>query len=355
MCRMTTRTGNLSVVLLRRIVLQQLRQRRSPRLVHSGADGGFDGFQIQAAGLAAALKDNAQQPVYFAGNFLADGLRRFFSWAVDSVCSIGRKRQIFRLMSTNSPVKVWNLRNSAISFSALRTAAREGRFCVTVLPSIFWVSCAWGPCPVSLGLAQQCRGFPQRREALAMEPGWKSPSSEIWRSTADLSSTKGESRSRMGPPRLRVSYSLRLKPQKKKTSDSSLPCRAHPGTHSCCRTAAFSSRQHRRQQPSEHLCGLRDAGNLHLYQQYLQHAGHGHQCSLVQSPGRGHGTGWRLHSGRHTRLHCRIPQRDLSRGQHRNDDAAIHPRQQRRISRFVAGGGLADSDLRGGDALHANH
>src|ERR1035437_9049338 len=31
----------------------------------------------------------------------------------------------------------------------------------------------------------------------------------------------------MGPPRLRVSYTLRLKPQKKKTSDSSLPCRAH--------------------------------------------------------------------------------------------------------------------------------
>src|ERR1035438_322481 len=227
MCRMTTRTGNLSVVLLRRIVLQQLRQRRSPRLVHSGADGGFDGFQIQAAGLAAALKDNAQQPGYFAGNFLADGLRRFFSWAVDSVCSIGRKRQIFRLMSTNSPVKVWNLRNSAISFSALRTAAREGRFCVTVLPSIFWVSCAWGPCPGSLGLAQWHSGFPQRREALAMEPGWKSPSSEIWRSTADLSSTKGESGSGMGPPRLTVSYTLRLKPQKKKTSDSSLPCRAH--------------------------------------------------------------------------------------------------------------------------------
>src|SRR5882724_6292159 len=100
MRRIAARTGNRSVVLIRRIVLQQLRQRSSPSLVHSGADGGFDGFQVQAAGLAAVLKDDAQQPVYFAGNFLEDGLRRFFSWAVDSVCSIGRKRQIFRLMST---------------------------------------------------------------------------------------------------------------------------------------------------------------------------------------------------------------------------------------------------------------
>src|SRR6266566_5078339 len=101
---MAAQTGNRTVVLIRRIVLQQLRQRRGPSLVHGGADGGFDGFQVKAAGLAAALKDNAQQPVYFAGDFLLNGLRRFFSWTVDSVCSMGRKRQIFRLMSTNSPV-----------------------------------------------------------------------------------------------------------------------------------------------------------------------------------------------------------------------------------------------------------
>jgi hypothetical protein len=101
MRRMAARTGDRSVVLLGRGVLQELRQRSSPRLVHRGADGGFDGFQVQAAGLAAVLKDDAQQPVYFASHFLAEGLRRFFSWAVDSVGSIGRKRQIFRLTSTN--------------------------------------------------------------------------------------------------------------------------------------------------------------------------------------------------------------------------------------------------------------
>src|SRR6266496_3287510 len=123
MRRMAARTRNRSVILIRRIVLQQLRQRRGPSLVHGGADGGFDGVQVKAAEFGAALKDNAQQPVYFAGNFLADGLCRFFSWSVDSICSMGRKRQIFRLTSTNSPVKFWNLRNSAISLSALRTAA----------------------------------------------------------------------------------------------------------------------------------------------------------------------------------------------------------------------------------------
>ncbi|MBK5293580.1 MAG: hypothetical protein JJE04_18125 [Acidobacteriia bacterium] len=52
------------------------------------------------------LKYNPQEPVYFTGNFLLDCLRGFFSWAVRSVCSTGRKRQIFRLTSTNSPVRI---------------------------------------------------------------------------------------------------------------------------------------------------------------------------------------------------------------------------------------------------------
>ena len=47
------------MVLLRRIVLQQLRQRGSSGLVHRGANGGFDRFQIQTATLAAVLKDDA--------------------------------------------------------------------------------------------------------------------------------------------------------------------------------------------------------------------------------------------------------------------------------------------------------
>src|ERR1017187_7687241 len=109
--------------------------------MHGGSHSGLDRFQIDPAIVVAALlKNNPKEPIYYAGDFFLDCRRRFFSWAVCSVCSTGRRRQIFRLTSTNSPVSVWNLRNSAISFSALRTASREGRFCVTVLPSTFWVS-----------------------------------------------------------------------------------------------------------------------------------------------------------------------------------------------------------------------
>ena len=91
-------------------------QRGSPGLMHGGSQSGLDRFQIELAIVAAVLKNNPQEPVYFADNFLLDCLRRFFSWAVCSVCSTGRKRQILRLTSTNSPVSVWNLRNAAISF-----------------------------------------------------------------------------------------------------------------------------------------------------------------------------------------------------------------------------------------------
>jgi hypothetical protein len=108
--------------------------------MHGRADRHLDGFQIEAAGLAAAAEQDAQELVYFARDFLADRFRRFFSWSVCCSSSADRKRQIFRLTSTNAPVSVWNLRNSAISLSALRTAAGEGRFWVTVLPSTFWVS-----------------------------------------------------------------------------------------------------------------------------------------------------------------------------------------------------------------------
>src|ERR1019366_7577280 len=128
MGRATARTGNRPVVLIRRIIAQQLRQRGSSGLVHGGSHSGLDRIQIVAAAGAVLLKNHPKEAVYFAGNFLLDRLRRFFSWAVCSVCSTGRKRQIFRLTSTNSPVRVWNLRNSAISLSALRTATREGRF-----------------------------------------------------------------------------------------------------------------------------------------------------------------------------------------------------------------------------------
>jgi hypothetical protein len=46
------------VVLIRRIVSQQLRQRGSASLVHGGSHSGLDGFQIEPAVVAALLKNN---------------------------------------------------------------------------------------------------------------------------------------------------------------------------------------------------------------------------------------------------------------------------------------------------------
>src|ERR1700687_387993 len=57
-----------------------------------------------------------------------------------------------------------------------------------------------GPCPGSLGLAQWQLGFPHLRVALDIEPGWKSPSSETWRSSADRSSVSAKSGSVMASP-----------------------------------------------------------------------------------------------------------------------------------------------------------
>jgi hypothetical protein len=47
--------------------------------MHGRADKGFDGFEVEATGLAAILKNRLQQPVYFTGDFLLDRFRRFFS------------------------------------------------------------------------------------------------------------------------------------------------------------------------------------------------------------------------------------------------------------------------------------
>ena len=57
----------------------------------------LDGFQIQAPRLAATIKDDAQQLIYFARDFLVDRFHRFFSWADGGVSSIGRKSQICSL------------------------------------------------------------------------------------------------------------------------------------------------------------------------------------------------------------------------------------------------------------------
>src|ERR1035438_384439 len=95
--------------------------------MHGGADGCLDTFQIELASGLAVAENDAQQLLYFAGDFLLDRLCRFFSWADCSACSTGRRRQIFRLTSTKPSVKPWNLRYSATSRSALRIAAGDDK------------------------------------------------------------------------------------------------------------------------------------------------------------------------------------------------------------------------------------
>ncbi len=94
---MAAHTGNRPVIRIRRLVSQQLRQRGSPGLMHSGSQSGLDCFQIESAVAAALLENNAQKTVYFAGDFLLDRFRRFFSWADDSGSSTGRNWQICSL------------------------------------------------------------------------------------------------------------------------------------------------------------------------------------------------------------------------------------------------------------------
>ena len=45
-------------------------------------------------------EDERQQMFYFAGDFLLDRFRRFFSWGVASSSVVGRKRQRVLLTST---------------------------------------------------------------------------------------------------------------------------------------------------------------------------------------------------------------------------------------------------------------
>jgi hypothetical protein len=77
--QVATRTGNVTVLFIRRLVLQQLRQGQSSGLMHGGTDNGFDRFQIEPPLVAAFLKNNAQKTVYFANDLALDLIRRFFS------------------------------------------------------------------------------------------------------------------------------------------------------------------------------------------------------------------------------------------------------------------------------------
>jgi hypothetical protein len=69
--------------------------------VHGSTSSRFDGFQIEAAGVAQFGEDHVQQLVYFAGDLLMNRFGRFFSCGV-RLSSTGRNRQIFSLTSMKS-------------------------------------------------------------------------------------------------------------------------------------------------------------------------------------------------------------------------------------------------------------
>ena len=95
---LSTGTGEVALFSAGRLVAQQLTQRRRSGLVHSRPHGHFDSFHIQMTAFASILKNNVEQRAYFAFDFLADCLRRFFSCGV-SVSSSGLARQILSLVS----------------------------------------------------------------------------------------------------------------------------------------------------------------------------------------------------------------------------------------------------------------
>lgn len=86
---------------IRFFVLQQLRQGGCPGMMHGGADCCLDTFQIESAVRFVIAENNAEQLLYFAGDFLPDDLRRFFSCADGAASATGRIAQICALTSTN--------------------------------------------------------------------------------------------------------------------------------------------------------------------------------------------------------------------------------------------------------------
>jgi hypothetical protein len=77
-----TRAGERPVIPIRRFELQQLRQSGGPGIVHGRADRAFDRFQIELTGCFAVPENDAEQLLYFAGDFLLDRFGRFFSCRV---------------------------------------------------------------------------------------------------------------------------------------------------------------------------------------------------------------------------------------------------------------------------------
>lgn len=86
---------------IRRFELQQLRQGNGAGVMHRGTDYGLDALQIELAGGPAVAENEAEQLIYFAGDFLLDRFGRFFSWADGAASVTGRSSQIRVLTSTN--------------------------------------------------------------------------------------------------------------------------------------------------------------------------------------------------------------------------------------------------------------
>ena len=72
---------------------QQFGQCSGTCLMHRRTHRHLDGLQIELLCLAVGGEDDAQQLIYFAGDFLLDRFRRFFSWANGWGSSRGRNRQ----------------------------------------------------------------------------------------------------------------------------------------------------------------------------------------------------------------------------------------------------------------------
>jgi len=70
-------------------------------VLHRGTDHSLDTLQIELAVGPAVAENDAEQLIYFAGDFLLDRFDRFFSWADGAVSATGRSSQIRVLTSTN--------------------------------------------------------------------------------------------------------------------------------------------------------------------------------------------------------------------------------------------------------------
>ena len=90
MSAMAARTRKSALLGGRHRELQEFAQRGCPGMVHGRAHSHLDGLQIQVPQLTATVKDDAQQLVYFARDFLADRFSRFFSSGNKESASAGR-------------------------------------------------------------------------------------------------------------------------------------------------------------------------------------------------------------------------------------------------------------------------